>query len=129
MRKILKLLIVLSIIATFAVFSVLCCCTASALKARFHKAAVCSHCHEQNSNGHPTDPVKACQNQLTNAEFSHGPNFSPPINLVIPHSSADFINNHHTIILPSFSLVYPPGSPPLGISLTPLYLRTFHLRV
>jgi hypothetical protein len=129
MRKIFKPLIALSIIAAFAVFSVLCCCTASAVTAHFQKATTCSHCHGQNSNGHPFDPIKACQNQLKSAEFSHSQIIYPQINSVGPFQSPVFINNHRPILSPSLSLAYPPGSSPPGISFTPLYLRTFNLRV
>ena len=128
-RKTLKPIIAFSLIAAFAVFSVLCCCTTSALMAHFHKTAVCSHCHEKNSQDHSSDHSGSCKHQFSNAEFIHGPVIS--LHLVSGNSfpSSVFLNDHHIAITHLFLSAHPPGGPPLGASLTPLYLRTFNLRI
>ena len=129
MHKIFKPLIALSIIAAFAFSAVLCCCTATAVMAHFHKPVTCSHCPDQNSQGKSSAPTGACHQQLTNAEFAHGQGVSLSNVSVVPYFGPAFLNHHHILLTHILILAYPPGGPPLGISLTPLYLRTFNLRI
>ena len=128
MKRIFKFSIASLLAMCLAVATVVCCCIAPAVMAHFHKAAVCSHCPDQNSHSNFPNPAGACQNQLTSAEFSHGQTISTPNVSAQPFPAPVFLN-HHTVLSPVLSLAYPPGSPPLGISFTPLYLRTFNLRV
>jgi len=125
MARISKFFIHLSIIAAFSCFSVLCCCTAAGVMAHLHKKVMCSHCQEQNANGHAADPAGKCQHQWINAELSQ----SPIILSAFSSGASSLVDKHPTVLSFSLRIVYPPGGPPLGISLTPLYLRTFHLRV
>ena len=129
MRKIFKLFIASLLTVCLSVATVICCCSASAAMAHFHKTVMCSHCQGQASHNNSSNPAGTCQHQLTSAEFSHTQTiFSPVVsNTVFP--AAVFVNNHQITLTHSLLLVYPPGGPPLGISFTPLYLRTFNLRV
>ncbi len=129
MKSILKFSIASLLAICLTVATVVCCCVRPAVMAHFHKAAMCSHCTDQNSKSHSSNPAGACQQQLTNAEFSNGQTISPPKISLLPSPAPFFLNNHHTILLPTLFLAYPPGSSPPGISFTPLYLRTFNLRV
>ena len=129
MRKTLKPLLALTITAAFITFSVLCCCTAAAVMTHVHKAAMCSHCQDKSSSNHSTNPVGSCQHQLITAVIAHGQVIaSPDVSGNIPIVPV-FLDKYILSVPPSLSLAYPPGSPPLGISLTPLYLRTFNLRI
>jgi hypothetical protein len=129
MRKIVKPVIALSIAAAFAFSAVLCCCTASAVMTHFHKKVICSDCPNQNDHGKSSSPIGDCQQQLTSADLSQvqtivssavsGGAFPAPVILI----------GHHTSLTHSLLFAYPPGGPPLGISFTPLYLRTFNLRI
>jgi hypothetical protein len=128
-RKIFKPLIALSVIAAFAVFSVLCCCTFSATKAYCHKSDSCSHCPLQGSQDHSSNSSGTCQHQFLNAELLQSQTISSPIVSGNFFPAFSFLDKHRTPVFPVLSLTYPPGGPPLGISFTPLYLRTFDLRV
>ena len=129
MKRIFKFSIASLLAMCLAVATVVCCCIGSGVMAHFHKAAACSHCPDQNSHGNSSNPAGTCPNQLTSAEFLHGQAISTP-NVSTQHFPAPvFLNHHHVILSPALSLAYPPGSPPLGISFIPLYLRTFNLRV
>ncbi len=129
MKKVLKLFIASLLTVSLGVATVICCCIAPVVMAHFHKAAMCSHCHDQNSNDHSSNPAGTCQQQLTSAEFSHVPTISSPVVSADSFPVSVFLNNHQIALTQSLLLAYPPGGPPLGISLTPLYLRTFNLRV
>jgi hypothetical protein len=127
MGKIFKLFIVALLAASLGMATVICCCVAPAVMAHFHKVIMCSHCSSQDSS-HSSTPDSNCSYKLTNAEafHSHIISFSAP--LVDTHSF--FFNQHLTsTFLPSLVLAYPRGSPPLTSSFTPLYLRTFTLRI
>jgi len=112
-----------------SVATVMCCCSASAAVAHFHKVDSCSQCPGQASHDNSSNPAGACQNQLTSAEFSHSQIITTPNVSVLPFHSPDFLNNYKITLTHSLLSAYPPGGPPLGISFTPLYLRTFNLRI
>jgi hypothetical protein len=128
MGKIFKLLIAFALAVSLGMATVICCCVAPAVMAHFHKVSVCSHCSSQNSSNSHSCPDSNCSYKLTNAEAFHGHiiSFSAPV--VDIHS---FFFNHHftSTFLPSLVSAYPRGSPPLTSSFTPLYLRTFTLRI
>ena len=128
MKRIFKFSIASLLAMCLAVATVVCCCIAPTVMAHFHKVAMCSHCPDQSSQGNSSNPAGACRNQLTSAEFLHGQTISTPNVSAQPFPAPVFLN-HHTVLSPALSLAYPPGSPPLGISFIPLYLRTFNLRV
>jgi hypothetical protein len=128
MKRIFKFSIASLLAMCLAVATVVCCCIAPAVTAHFHKVAMCSHCPDQSSQGNSSNPAGVCRNQLTSAEFLHGQTISTP-NVSAQSFPAPVFLNHHTVLSPALSLAYPPGSPPLGISFIPLYLRTFNLRV
>ena len=127
MRKIFKPLISLGIIVAFVFFSVLCCCTATAFMAQFHKKVTCSHCHQKSSQS-PVSPG-SCQHQFLSADVTHASNnISTDVSVSSPH----VLGFHHVSgpgRIVELTRMYPPGGPPLGISFTPLYLRTFNLRI
>jgi hypothetical protein len=129
MKKIFKLFIASLLTATLGVATVLCCCIAPSVMAQFHKKVVCSHCQGQNPKSNSSNPAAACQQQLTSADISHAQTISSPVVSADHFPSAAIFNNHHIALTHSLLLAYPPGGPPLGISFTPLYLRTFNLRV
>ncbi len=129
MKRIFKFSIASLLVICLGVATVVCCCISPVVMAHFHKVAICSHCPDQNSHGNSSNPAGTCQKQLTNAEFSHGQTISPPKVSLLPFPAPIFLNNHHTILSPTLFSAYPPGSSPPGISFTPLYLRTFNLRV
>jgi len=128
MRTILKLFTASLLTVALSVATVMCCCSASAAMAHFHKMDSCSHCPGPASHDNSSNPAGTCQNQLTSAEFSHSQIISTPNISVLPFQVPVFLNNHQ-ITLTHLLLAYPPGGPPLGISFTPLYLRTFNLRI
>ena len=128
-RKILKPLVALSITAAFAIFSVLCCCTASATKAHCHKVDACNHCPAQGPGDHSSNPSGTCQHQLINADITNVQTISLPVASGAFSPVFSFLDKYRTPGSPVLSLFHPPGGPPLGISFTPLYLRTFNLRV
>ena len=129
MKRIINLSIVSLLTVSLGVATVVCCCIAPSVATLFHKSMVCGHCQDQNSRNNPANPAAACQQQLTSAELSHGQT------ILFSHapgrafSAQIFFDKHITTLPPPSSLVYPPGSPPLDISLAPLYLRTFNLRI
>jgi hypothetical protein len=128
MRKIFKPLIVLSLITVFAVFSVLCCCTASAVMAHLQKKVMyCSHCHQEPSKGKPSNNSESCHHQYLGAEYVVASNIFTAH--TIAFYPAIHVFDHHKILAPILLRAYPPGGPPLGINFTPLYLRTFQLRI
>jgi hypothetical protein len=129
MKRAFKLLIASFLAASLSVATVVCCCIAPAVMAHFHKAAVCSHCHGQNSNDGSSNPAATCRYQLLNAELTYGRTITFSNSTGSPLPSPIFLDKHITTLPPPANLIYPPGSPPLGISFTPLYLRTFNLRV
>ena len=127
MRKILKLFIASVLTVALSVATVMCCCSASAAMAHFHKAVVCSHCQGHSSHDNSSNQTGKCQHQFQAAEFSHGATISSPV--VSSAHALSVLAHHRTIVLPSLSLSYAHGSPPLTVSFTPLYLRTFSLRI
>jgi len=129
MKKIFNLSIASLLAVSLSVATVICCCIAPSVMAHFHQSAMCSHCPDQNSSSNAPNPAGTCQQQLTSAELSHGQTMVFSHAPGSPFSAPIFLGKHITTLPPPSSLVYPPGSPPLGISLTPLYLRTFNLRV
>jgi len=114
---------------SLGVATVICCCIAPSVMAQFHKAAVCSHCPGEKSQGNPSNPAGTCQQQLTSADIFNGSIISSPIVPAKHFPVTVFLNDHHITLTRSLLLAYPPGGPPLGISFTPLYLRTFNLRI
>ena len=111
---------------TMFVATAVCCCIGTAVVAHFHKPAMC--CEKQNSSHQDSAPMGACQNHLTSAEFSHAPTvLTAPA--AISFSPAISLGTHHADFVASFPQVYSCGSPPLAASFTPLYLRTFNLRI
>jgi len=129
MRKILKLFTASVLTVVLSVATVICCCSAAVAMADFHKVDSCSHCPGQNSNKHSSNPITTCQYQLTSAEFSHSQVISSAAVSGFPFPTSVSFDKHLTISLVPPVLAYPPGSPPLHISFTPLYLRTFNLRI
>ena len=129
MKKIFKLLIASLLTVSLSVATVICCCIAPSVMAHFHKTVMCSHCQGASSHGNPSNPLGSCQNQLTSAELSHPQIVSSSIILVQHFPLSVFVNNHQITFSRSLLLAYPPGVSPLGISFTPLYLRTFNLRI
>ena len=129
MRKIFNLFIASLLTVSLGVATVVCCCIAPSVMAHIHKTAMCSHCPDQGSQSHPVNPAGACQQQLTSAELLHSQTISFDHVLGKLFQAPIFFDNHITTIPPPTSLAYPPGSPPSGISFTPLYLRTFNLRI
>jgi len=129
MKKIFKLYTASILSVSLGVATVLCCCIAPTVMALFHRTTVCSHCHGQDPQGKPPNPAQACQQQLTSADFLHPPTISSPVvtGHFVPWTA--FVNIHRLIPTHSPLLAYPPGGPPPGIGFTPLYLRTFDLRV
>ena len=129
MRKIIKLYVASLLAVSLGVATVICCCIAPAVMAQFHRQAVCSQCLDHDSSGKSSSPLGACQQQLTSADFLQGLTVSVPAVSSQHFHSPDFLNNYQITLTHSIVLAYPPGGPPLGISLTPLYLRTFNLRI
>ena len=129
MKKIFSLLIASLLTVALSVATVICCCIAPSVMAHFHKTAMCSHCTGASSHGNSSNPMGACQNQLTSAELSHAQIISSSIISVQHFPLSVFVNNHQITFTRSLLLAYPPGAPPLGIRFTPLYLRTFNLRI
>lgn len=127
MRKIFKLFTASLLTVSLSVATVICCCSASAVMAHFHKVAMCGHCSEKSSHDNSSNPDATCKYQLTSAEFSH----SKTLSFSIPTVSIPFVFDRHlsTPFLPSVISSYPRGSPPLTASFIPLYLRTFTLRI
>ena len=129
MRKIFKPFIASCITAAFITFSLLCCCTASALVSHFQKAPACSHCHPDTPKNQAPNSSASCQHQFANAETSHGIIIAAPTSPKSFASAYNFLEKHKINIVPVLRAVFPPGGPPLGVSLAPLYLRTFNLRI
>jgi len=129
MKRIFKLSIAALLTMTLGVATVVCCCIAPTVMAVFHKQIVCSHCPGDKSQGKSSSPATACQQQLTSAEFLHSSTIVSPVVSAKAFPVTHFLINHQLTLAPSILSAYPPGGPPLGISLTPLYLRTFNLRV
>jgi len=128
MGKIFKLYTVSLLTVALSVATVICCFSAPAVAAHFNKAVACSHCPATSSHDNSPNPAGTCKQQLTSAEFFHSQTVSSSaVSGGSFPASASF--KHITIFLPSSVLAYPRGSPPLGVSFTPLYLRTFNLRV
>lgn len=128
MEKIVKPYIASLLIACLAVTTVVCCCIGPAIMAHLHKASACSHCSPQDSHGHSSSPSDGCMYRLTNAEASHGQVIIASAPLVF--TPITFLDHHIvTPFLSSSIQAYPRGSPPLAASFTPLYLRTFSLRI
>ena len=128
MKKIFKLFIASILTLSLGFATVVCCCIAPSVMAHFHKVVTCSHCQAKDPNAKPSNPAKICQQQLTSAEFFHVSTISSPIVSIHHFPASLFLNDHH-IIPTHLLLAYPPGGPLLGISFTPLYLRTFNLRI
>jgi hypothetical protein len=129
MKRIFKLYIACLLTVSLGVATVICCCIAPSVMAHFHKTVMCSHCQSENPNGNSSNPARTCRYQLTSAEFSNDQTISTPNASAPSFSASVFLNDHRSILSPILSLASPPGSPPLGIGFTPLYLRTFSLRI
>ena len=129
MKKAFKLFIAILLTASLGVATVICCCIAPSVMAHFHKKVMCSHCPDQNSHSNSPNPAGSCQQQLTSADISHGSTISSPIVPTKHLPVTVFLNDHRIALTHSLLLAYPPGGPPLGVSFTPLYLRTFNLRI
>ena len=130
MKRIPKLIIASLLAITLGVASVICCCIAPTVMAHFSKKDMaCSHCPGEKSHGNSSNPLGACQQQLTSADVIHHSTLSSSVlSTKYLSLSLSFINYQNNLTH-SILLAYPPGGPPLGISFTPLYLRTFNLRV
>jgi len=127
MDKVSKILISWLLTATMFFATVICCCVGAGVMAHFHKpAAMC--CEKQNSSHQDSVPMGSCQNHLTSAEFSHAQTILT-VPAAISFSPAISLGTHHADFVASFPQVYSRGSPPLAASFTPLYLRTFNLRI
>jgi hypothetical protein len=124
--KILKPFIASVVALSMLVATVICCCIATGVIAHFHKPAMC--CEKQSSSHQDSAPMGSCQNHLTSAEFSHAQTVLT-VPAAISFSPAISLGTHHADFVASFPQVYSRGSPPLAASFTPLYLRTFNLRV
>lgn len=128
MSKVVKMLVACVITMTLGLATVVCCCIAPAVSVLFHKTVACSHCASE--SGHATVPnaAKVCLQQLTSGDLLAG--WQP----VAPKPG---ILNSLLILLLGLTAIrvrfrpslYPPGPPPGGIGLAPLYLRTFQLRI
>ena len=129
MKKIFKLSIASVLTITLSLATVICCCIAPSVMAHFHKAVTCRHCDSQDSSNKSSNPGAACLNQLTSAELSHTQLITVSKISPQPFSAPVSLSNYNQNISPILNLSYPPGGPPLGISFTPLYLRTFNLRI
>ena len=129
MRKIFKPFIAFSLAGAFFTFSVLCCCTASALMALVHKTAMCSDCQKQATHGPSSNSSQECQRQLISADFIQTHTIAAPHLSKSLVTSFNFLDQYRTSATPLLGLAFPPGGPPPGISLIPLYLRTFNLRI
>jgi len=129
MRVSFKLFIASLLTVSLGLATVVCCCIGPSVMEHFHKAVLCSHCQDKNSQSNAPNPAQACQQQITSADFLHSQTISAPIVSGNHFPVSDFLNNHRIILTHQLLSAYPPGGPPLGISLTPLYLRTFNLRI
>lgn len=129
MKRTLKFLIASLLTVSLGVATVMCCCIAPSVVALFHKTTMCSHCQGEKSHGNSSNPLASCQSQLTSAELIHTPTLTSPVVAGSLSSISGFIQIHHINFTRSLLLAYPPGGPPLCISFTPLYLRTFNLRI
>lgn len=129
MVKILKPTIAFLLAVSLGTATVVCCCVAPAVMAHFHKTAVaCSHCPSSGtSHGHSSNPTDSCMFRVGHAEAFQG-QVIMPVPIVSTHIVL-FDKHVVTPFLASSILVYPRGSPPLTSSFTPLYLRTFTLRI
>ena|ERR1700733_11760799 len=124
--KIVKLITASTLAVTMFVATVVCCCIGAGVMANFHKSVMC--CEKQNPSHQDSAPMETCQNHLTSAEFSHVQTIlTAPT--AISFSPAISLGTHHADFIASFPQVYSRGSPPLAASFTPLYLRTFNLRI
>src|SRR5580658_2549144 len=127
MNKISKILISSLLTVSMFVATVICCCIGAGVMAHFQKpAAMC--CEKQNPSHQDSAPMGTCQNHLTSAEFSHA-QIVLTAPAAISFSPAISLGTHHADFVASFPQVYSRGSPPLAANFTPLYLRTFNLRI
>jgi len=129
MKKILKFTIASVLTVSLSVATVVCCCIAPSVMAHLHKVVTCNHCPEQGSHSKSSNPLQACQQQLTSAEFLHGQTIVSTVVIAKNFPVSAFLISHQITLTRSLLFAYPPGGPPLGISFTPLYLRTFNLRI
>jgi len=129
MSKIIKLFTSSLLAVCLSVATVMCCCSASSAVAHFHKTAMCGHCSDKGPHNTSSSPVLACKYQLTSAEFSNTQVIPSSVVSGVTFSAPIFFDKHITTLPSPVSLACPPGSSPLGISFTPLYLRTFNLRI
>jgi len=130
MRKILNPMMSVLIAAVFVFSAVFCCCTATALMTHIQKPAVmCSHCQGEHPQSKSSVPAGACPQQLTSAIVLHSHTIIGSFETSIHYPTPAFLNHYHNIFSLTLISVYPPGGPPLGFRFTPLYLRTFNLRI
>ncbi len=129
MSKILKLSVAVLVATSLGVATVLCCCTAASVLTHFQKSPACGHCsQEQNSSNPSSNPTAVCPNQLSNAELLQAPAISVKTTAKFFFPTSFFLDKSRRIVVPRPSTIYPPGGPPPR-SFTPLYLRTFNLRI
>ena len=127
MKEYYKRLIVSLLTVSLGWATVVCCCIAPSVASLFHKTVACSHCHQQDAQGTPSNPG-ACQQQLTSADILHNQIvFSPVLSGRHVVLSASLIYQRVSLTS-SLLTAFPPGGPPPG-NLAPLYLRSFILRV
>ena len=128
-RRIFNSFVALLLTLSLGVATVICCCIAPSVMAHLHQKVMCSHCPGENSHSNSPNPAGSCQQQLTSADISSASTISSPIVSAKHIPVTVFLNDHQIASTRSLLLAYPPGGPPLGISFTPLYLRTFNLRI
>src|SRR5208283_2817973 len=101
MKTAFKLLIASLLTAALSVATVMCCCSASAAMAHFHKAVVCSHCQGHSAHDNSSNSAGTCHHQFQSAEFSHGATIFSPV--VSSAHAFPVLAHHRTIVLPSLS--------------------------
>ena len=128
MGKVVKILLACVLTATLGLATVVCCCIAPAVSVLFHKAVACSHCAADNGRAAAPNAAKVCLQQLTSGDLLAG--WQP----AAPRPAAFTLLFYFLLgLLGIFAqpgrLLYPPGPPPPGPGLAPLYLRTYQLRI
>ncbi len=129
MKSFVKPIVALSVAAALVVFSVFCCCTLSALQAQLKKvSAKCGHC-PQKADQHGCDTPGDCQHQLVKADSSAAKIMvSSTAGGSVEHAPV-YLHAYQISLFPKLSSGSPPGHSAARLNFTPLYLRTFHLRI
>lgn len=129
MKKISRYFLAPLMIVSLTVATVICCCIAPSVVPQLHKTVKCSHCHGQNPQRGSSNPAEACQQQLSGGEFLR--TFTLDSSHVIKSTVTVpvFLDRYSTHPLLSSLSSYPRGSPSSVVMASPLYLRTFYLRI